>query len=110
MPPKAAGAAAPAALRCQSFKYGMPLYGAVWPEGDAIFLCGGGGSASSGIKNRCDEAWLRLDQPWDLASQQGSAADHATASVIYAGWCLRNARGACCRTSLANTTLGRTAP
>jgi hypothetical protein len=34
------------------FAYGMPIYGAAWPEGDIIFVCGGGGSASTGVKNR----------------------------------------------------------
>jgi hypothetical protein len=39
--------AAPAAPN--TFKYGMPLYGLVWPEGDTWLTCGGGGH---GIKNR----------------------------------------------------------
>ena len=34
------------------FRYGMPVYGVAWPEGDLIFVCGGGGSASTGVKNR----------------------------------------------------------
>eukprot|EP00201_Polytomella_parva_P011790 CAMPEP_0175053750 /NCGR_PEP_ID=MMETSP0052_2-20121109/9104_1 /TAXON_ID=51329 ORGANISM="Polytomella parva, Strain SAG 63-3" /NCGR_SAMPLE_ID=MMETSP0052_2 /ASSEMBLY_ACC=CAM_ASM_000194 /LENGTH=253 /DNA_ID=CAMNT_0016318331 /DNA_START=31 /DNA_END=791 /DNA_ORIENTATION=- len=34
------------------FKYGMPIYSIAWPPGDTFYLCGGGGSTSSGIKNR----------------------------------------------------------
>ncbi|GAX77727.1 hypothetical protein CEUSTIGMA_g5170.t1 [Chlamydomonas eustigma] len=33
----------------KTFKYGMPIYGLHWPEGNTIYLCGGGGM---GIKNR----------------------------------------------------------
>jgi prolactin regulatory element-binding protein len=33
--------------------YGMPLYGAAWPPGEALLVCGGGGQMASGIKNRC---------------------------------------------------------
>eukprot|EP00798_Chlamydomonas_sp_ICE-L_P013959 gene13959-19897_t len=33
----------------KTFKYGMPLYGVAWPEGDVFYMCGGGGM---GIKNR----------------------------------------------------------
>ncbi|GLC35833.1 hypothetical protein PLESTB_000499100 [Pleodorina starrii] len=42
----------------KTFKYGMPLYGLAWPEGTTFYACGGGGSVSSGIKNRlvCAEA------------------------------------------------------
>jgi hypothetical protein len=42
----------------KTFKYGMPLYGLAWPAGDTWYACGGGGSVSSGIKNRlvCAEA------------------------------------------------------
>lgn len=36
----------------QSRKYGAPLYAAAWPEGDTVFVAGGGGKKSSGIKNR----------------------------------------------------------
>lgn len=35
-----------------SFKYGMPLFGAAWPDGNTIYVCGGGAKTSSGIKNR----------------------------------------------------------
>ncbi|PNW85068.1 hypothetical protein CHLRE_03g170350v5 [Chlamydomonas reinhardtii] len=52
-PPKqpAGGPAAP----IKTFKYGMPLYGLAWPEGETFYTCGGGGH---GIKNRlvCAEA------------------------------------------------------
>ncbi|KAG2450044.1 hypothetical protein HYH02_000148 [Chlamydomonas schloesseri] len=49
--PPAGGPSAPV----KSFKYGMPLYGLAWPEGDTFYACGGGGH---GIKNRlvCAEA------------------------------------------------------
>ncbi|GIL43113.1 hypothetical protein Vafri_898 [Volvox africanus] len=42
----------------KTFKYGMPIYGLAWPEGTTFYVCGGGGSVSSGIKNRlvCAEA------------------------------------------------------
>eukprot|EP00798_Chlamydomonas_sp_ICE-L_P008313 gene8313-1588_t len=33
----------------RNFKYGMPLYGIAFPEGNVFYLCGGGGM---GIKNR----------------------------------------------------------
>ena len=33
-------------------QYGMPLFGVLWPAGSTFYLCGGGGSTSSGIKNR----------------------------------------------------------
>ena len=33
-------------------KYGAPLYGASWPQGDYAFVGGGGGKKSSGIPNR----------------------------------------------------------
>ncbi len=36
----------------KTFKYGMPLYGLVWPEGPTFYTCGGGGSTKSGIQNR----------------------------------------------------------
>lgn len=34
-------------------KYGAPLFGAAWPSGSVFYAAGGGGKASSGIKNRC---------------------------------------------------------
>ena len=36
-----------------SRKYGAPLYCASWPAGEYLFVAGGGGKKSSGIKNRC---------------------------------------------------------
>ncbi|KAL6759799.1 regulator of COP-II vesicle coat [Haematococcus lacustris] len=45
-------AAQPAKKLPRSFKYGMPLYSVVWPEGSIFYVCGGGGSTSTGIKNR----------------------------------------------------------
>lgn len=36
----------------RTFKYGMPIYGLAWPTGDVFYICGGGGSTASGIKNR----------------------------------------------------------
>ncbi|MEW5309888.1 MAG: hypothetical protein WDW38_001734 [Sanguina aurantia] len=36
----------------KTFKYGMPIYGLAWPAGDVFYICGGGGSTASGIKNR----------------------------------------------------------
>mmetsp|Transcript_22716 Transcript_22716/g.62717 ORF Transcript_22716/g.62717 Transcript_22716/m.62717 type:complete len:470 (+) Transcript_22716:198-1607(+) len=35
-----------------SFKYGAPLYGVAFPEGNTFYVCGGGGSSATGIKNR----------------------------------------------------------
>ncbi|GFR41225.1 hypothetical protein Agub_g1898, partial [Astrephomene gubernaculifera] len=54
---KSAGPAKPSGP-IKTFKYGMPLYGLAWPEGATFYVCGGGGSVSSGIKNRlvCAEA------------------------------------------------------
>ncbi len=37
-------------LKGRQFKYGMPVYGLAWPEGETFYVCGGGGN---GIKNRC---------------------------------------------------------
>mmetsp|Transcript_10317 Transcript_10317/g.31048 ORF Transcript_10317/g.31048 Transcript_10317/m.31048 type:complete len:383 (-) Transcript_10317:443-1591(-) len=33
-------------------KYGAPLYAAAWPTGSTVYVAGGGGKKSSGIKNR----------------------------------------------------------
>ncbi len=45
------------ALQGKTFKYGMPIYGVEWPEGDVVYLCGGGGM---GIKNRLAEICRQL--------------------------------------------------
>ncbi|KAG2442838.1 hypothetical protein HXX76_002917 [Chlamydomonas incerta] len=52
-PPKQPAGGPSASVK--TFKYGMPLYGLAWPEGDTFYACGGGGH---GIKNRlvCAEA------------------------------------------------------
>jgi len=34
-------------------KYGAPLYAVAWPTQELLFIAGGGGKKSSGIKNRC---------------------------------------------------------
>ena len=49
-----ASSASQVALQGKSFKYGMPIYGLAWPDGDVIYVCGGGGM---GIKNR----WVLAD-------------------------------------------------
>lgn len=43
-----------------TFKYGMPVYGLVWPEGNTFYICGGGGH---GIKNRHVVARTSLSEP-----------------------------------------------
>ena len=50
MPAAKAEPTVPAIVK--SFKYGMPLYGLAWPDASTFLVCGGGGAASSGIKNR----------------------------------------------------------
>lgn len=35
-----------------TFKYGQPLFSAVWPRGDCVFVGGGGGNTKSGIESR----------------------------------------------------------
>lgn len=37
-----------------SQKYGAPLYAAAWPSANLVFVAGGGGKKSSGMKNRCN--------------------------------------------------------
>ena len=37
-----------------SQKYGAPLYAVAWPTQELLFVAGGGGKKSSGIKNRCN--------------------------------------------------------
>ena len=49
---KMAPRGSPTCTAASTFKYGMPLFSAVWPEGGVFYVCGGGGSTSSGIKNR----------------------------------------------------------
>mgnify|MGYP001806927565 CR=1 FL=1 len=93
-PPKqpAGGPAAP----IKTFKYGMPLYGLAWPEGETFYTCGGGGH---GIKNRlvCAEA-----KDGSLSDQ---TAEHLFGSVCPSRWvrclALRTARHA------ARSWLGR---
>ena len=36
-----------------SQKYGAPLYAVAWLSPEVLFIAGGGGKKSSGIKNRC---------------------------------------------------------
>lgn len=42
-----------------SQKYGAPLYAAAWPSDNLLFIAGGGGKKSSGMKNRCDSRNLQ---------------------------------------------------
>ena len=67
-----------------SFKYGAPLYGVAWPEGNTFYVCGGGGSTASGIKNR----WVcfHAAQAWRKRSAQSCCVEQT-------GWCrLRGTR------------------
>lgn len=70
------------------FHYGMPLYGAAWPAGDRLFVCGGGGQSASGIKNRCVFADFR----------RGALSDQ-TGEINF---------GSNCPTKMAATPDGRT--
>ena len=75
-----------------SQKYGAPLYAVAWPTQELLFVAGGGGKKSSGIKNRCtclpssnascNPALPRVNHAYDRTPWQLSGHRHSR----FAGW------------------------